>query len=83
MARKRQKHTQESEFDTFDDFDDLYDEDIDLRDLTRDFHSTDWYGNQDTGGNFSARRKIERRRDMKKLYSQLDDWEEFGERADW
>lgn len=83
MARKRQKHGKATDFEAFDDFDALYDDEIDLKDLVRDFHSTEWYGDSDRGGNFTARRKIERRRDMKRLYSQLDDFEEFGENVDW
>ena len=30
-----------------------------------------------------TRLKIERRKDMKRLYSQLDEFEEFGDRVDW
>jgi hypothetical protein len=83
MGRKAGKPGQRSDFDPYDDFDDGYDDEIDIGDLSRDFYSTDrgdYYG---TDGSFSARRKIELRRDMKKLYSQLDEWEEFGEQTDW
>jgi hypothetical protein len=63
------------EFDAFEDFDDGYDDDFDLRQLSNDYHGDDeWGADEDK---FTARRKIERRRDLKKLYSQLDEWEEL------
>ena len=83
MGRKARKPGQQSDFDPYDDFNDGYDEEIDIRDLSRDLYSTerdDYYGSDVS---FSARRKIERRRDLKKLYSQLDEWEEFGEQVGW
>jgi hypothetical protein len=83
MGRKAGKTRQRLDFDPYDDFNDGYDDEIDIRGLSKDFFSTerdDYYG---TDESFSARRKIERRGDMKKLYSQLDEWEEFGEQTDW
>jgi hypothetical protein len=83
MGRKAGKTRQRLDFDPYDDFNDGYEDEIDIRDLSKDFYSTerdDYYG---TDASFSARRKIERRGDMKKLYSQLDEWEEFGEQTDW
>ena len=83
MGRKAGKTRQRLDFDPYDDFNDGYDDEIDIGDLSRDFYSTDRSDYYGTDGSFSARRKIERRRDMKKLYSQLDEWEEFGEQTDW
>jgi len=79
---KRKKH-QELDFDPYDEFDEDFDEDFDVRDLSKNIHSSDWGDYYDTEERFSARRKIERRNDVKKLYSQLDEWEEFGEHAGW
>jgi len=36
-----------------------------------------------SGSRTDARRRIERYRDMKSLYSELDEWEEFGTRDEW
>ena len=79
MARKSRKHRQKLDFDVFENFDDGFDDDFELRELSND----DWDDWDADEGKFTARRKIERRRDMKKLYSQLDDWEEFGSHVDW
>jgi hypothetical protein len=81
MAKKARKHNREFKFDPYDDFDDMYDDDFDAKDLTRDFHSTEWGEENlsDWNGHGSARRKIERRNEIKRLYSELNDWEEFGE----
>jgi hypothetical protein len=83
MGKKAGKHNRELDFDPFDDFGDSYDDEIDIRDLSRDFYSVDQDEGYDGSGRFTARRKIERRRDMKKLYSELDEWEEFGNHSDW
>jgi len=83
MGKKSAKSGREMDFDPLDDFDDAYDDEIDIRELSRDFYSTDRDDQQYDDKRFTARRKIERRRDMKKLYSQLDEWEEFGESSDW
>jgi hypothetical protein len=76
MARKK-RHHRTVDFDPYDDFDDLDDSDLAMRDLAKDFYSTDWdeYYEDD---NMTARRKIERRRDYEKVYSQLDEWEEYA-----
>lgn len=72
MGKKVRKLSPEMDFDDFDDFDD--------HDLARDIFSTDWDHYSEEKYPADARRKIERRRDMKKLYSQLNEWEEFGEK---
>jgi hypothetical protein len=79
---KRQKVTVEID----DDFDDLYDSDFDFEQLSRDDYDDD--GNEieertRRGSKRTARWKIERRRDKRKLYSQLNDWEEFGSHHSW
>ncbi len=84
MASKKRKYRQKMDFDLYDDDDDyLYDDDIDIKDIAKDFYSADSDYESESLGRVSARRQIERRRDMKRLYSQLDDWESFGDSADW
>ena len=78
MASKKRKYRQKPEFDTFDELDYLYDDDLDLADIAKDFYSTDWNKYADSEGRISARRQIERNKDMRKLYSELDEWEQFG-----
>jgi len=84
MAKKARKKYKELDFDPYDEFDDGYDDELEVKEISGDIQSTGWddeYG--ETEERFSARRKIERRNDMKKLYSQLDEWEQFGDRVDW
>jgi len=83
MSKKARKKHRELDFDPLDELDGLYDDDFDVNELSRGSHTTGWDDYFDTEERFSARRKIERRNDMKKLYSQLDEWEQFGDRADW
>lgn len=84
MAKKARKKYKELDFDPYEEFEEDFDEEFDVKELSRDIHSTEWGDDYyDTEERFSARRKIERRNDIKKLYSQLDEWEQFGDRADW
>jgi hypothetical protein len=83
MAKKARKKYKELDFDPLDEFDDLYSDDLDVKELSREIQQGGWDDYLDTEERFSARRKIERRNDMKKLYSQLDEWEQFGDRVDW
>ena len=83
MAKRARKKYKELDFDPLDEFDELYDDEPDVRELSREVQAAGWGDYYETEERFSARRKIERRNDMKKLYSQLDEWEQFGDRADW
>jgi hypothetical protein len=83
MAKKARKKYKELDFDPLDEFDDLYSDDLDVKELSREVRQGGWEDYLDPEERFSARRKIERRNDMKKLYSQLDEWEQFGDRVDW
>jgi len=82
MGKKARKHYRNVGIEKDDEFDDLFDDDFDAHDLSRDIHSTEWGDDDDGDKRVSARRKIERRNDSKKLYSQLDDWEEYGKNSD-
>ena len=84
MAKKARKKYKELDFEPFEEFADAYEDDLDLKELSGSMQDSDWDDSlDDAEDSFSARRKIERRNDMKKLYSQLDEWEQFGDRVDW
>ena len=83
MGKKSRDTIRRMEVESFDGHDDDFDGEFDLDELSRDIYSTDWGGEYETEERFSVRRKIERRADMKKLYSELDEWEEFGRINDW
>jgi hypothetical protein len=84
MSKKSRAKRQKVNLDFDDDFGDLYDDDFDLDDISRDVDKDEWDDfDYDKRFKTDARRRIERRRDMKRLYSQLDEWEEFGARGDW
>lgn len=84
MASKNRKYRQKFDFDPYDGLDFSGDdgEDIDIKDIAKDFYSTYSDYEMDEESRITARRQIERRRDMKRLYSELDDWEEFGSTYD-
>ncbi|MFC1720129.1 hypothetical protein ACFL00_03200 [Pseudomonadota bacterium] len=77
MGKRARKNYRNVSIENEDDFDDLFDDDFDANELSKDIYSTEW-GDDDGDSSVNARRKIERRKDIKKLYSQLDEWEEFG-----
>jgi hypothetical protein len=81
MGKRARKNYRNVSIENEDDFDDLFDDDFDANELSKDISSTEW-GDDDLDSSVNARRKIERRKDIKKLYSQLDEWEEFGKNPD-
>jgi len=81
MGKRARKNYRNVSIENEDDFDDLFDDDFDANELSKDIYSTEW-GDDDQDSSVNARRKIERRKDIKKLYSQLDEWEEFGKSPD-
>jgi hypothetical protein len=86
MSKNARKKRQKIRLEFDDNFDGLYDDDIDMGPLTQGRFGTDWEDleyRHEKRDDIDARRKIERRRDMKRLYSELDEWEEFGSSADW
>lgn len=73
-----------------DDMDDDFDDDFnDFGDLSKDFYSTEWEDPSGSERRFSARRKIERRNDLKNMLSEFVDWDdidlrnEFDLKNDW
>ena len=87
MASKHGPKNTDFDSDPFDDYDDLEDElDDDLgniKHLSKDFYSTDWEDPNESDYRFSTRRKIERRKDLKDLYSELDDGDELDFGNEW
>lgn len=65
------------------DFEGEFDIDLDSEDLPYRMYNDDWDKDDQVPDRFSARRKIERRRDMKKVFSDLDEWEQFGDDNAW
>ncbi|HEY5775331.1 MAG TPA: hypothetical protein VIS57_04535 [Xanthomonadales bacterium] len=87
MGTKHGPKTPEFDSDPYDDYEDYEDElDDDLgniKHLSKDFYSTDWEDPSESDYRFSARRKIERRKDLKNLYSDLDDGDELDFGNEW
>ena len=81
---KHKKFESDSYSDPYDEYEDELDDDLnDIGNLSRDFYSTDWENPSGSEKRFSTRRKIERRNDMKALYSQFDDWDEVDLGNEW
>ena len=69
------------DYDAYDDFSFDFDDSTDsFKNLSRDIYSTEW---EDPSDRISARRKIERRRELKELYSQFDDGDDLYVGDDW
>ena len=84
MRRKRRSDLQEFDADPYDGYEDELDDDLDnLGNLSKDFYSTDWEDPSGPESRFSTRRKIERRNDLKELYSQFDDWDDLDLSSEW
>ena len=84
MGRKRRSDLQEFDSDPYDEHEDELDDDLDnLGNLSKDFYSTEWEDPSGSEHRFSTRRKIERRNDLKELYSQFDDWDGFDLNKEW
>lgn len=88
MGSKHAPKQSKFDSDSFDDFDDDYDDyedDFDdnvgnLKNLSKDFYSTDW---EDPSDRLSARRKIERKKEFKESYSEYDDEDEIDFGNEW
>jgi hypothetical protein len=90
MGTKHRPNAHEFDSDPYDEYDDYedYHDDFDdrsddMRKLSKDFYSTDWEDPSGPESRFSTRRKIERRNDLKRLYSQIDDLDELDFGNDW
>ena len=83
MSKKGREKIRVYEFDSFSDDNEMDFDDFDFEDLTRDVHSVERDEIFEKEERFSTRRKIERRNDMKQLYSQIDDWDDTDNRHHW
>jgi len=84
MGRNHRSGEQEFDSDPYDGYEGELDDDLDnVGNLSKDFYSTDWEDPSGSESRFSTRRKIERRNDLKALYSQFDDWEELDLSSEW
>lgn len=84
MGSKHKRNPQEYGPDPYENFDDdMIDDFDDFDDLTKDFYSTDWENPAGTKRRGNARRKIERRNELKDLFMEFDDWDDYDLRNDW
>lgn len=83
MAKRKHGKPKAYEIDPYEDYPVSFEDNADLDELSSEFAIGDQDEFFEPEERFSARRKIERRNDMRRLYSQLDEWEEFGTRYDW
>ena len=81
MASNKRKFRQKPDYDPFEDLDGFDDDNIDLADIALDFYSTDWDGTR-SQDRISARRQIDRQRDLKRLNFELDDWDQYLDSAE-
>ena len=79
MGKHAQKGKHHNDFDPYDD-DYVFVDELGSDELAKDIFSTDWESNSKAPEPTDARRRIEQREETKRLYYQLDDWEEFGAR---
>ena len=82
MSKKGREKFRVYEIDPYsdDDFDEDY---FDMDAISRDVQNAERDEIFEKEEKFSTRRKIERRNDMKQLYSQFDEWEEVDLRDNW
>jgi len=85
MGSKNKSGVQDSDpYDDYDDYEDEFDDSIgNMKNLSRDIYSTDWEDPLGSESRFSTRRKIERRNDLKALYSNFDDGDELDFGNEW
>ena len=92
MGSKYKPKAWEDEQDPYDGYDvddDMFDDLGNIKELSKSFYSDEWEDPSGSERRFSARRKIERRNDLKKLFSEFVDWDdinlrdEFDLNSDW
>ena len=84
MASKKRPKVRKFESDPYDEYDEDFDDDMDdIGNLSKDFYSADWEDPASSDQRFSTRRKIERRNDLKALYSQFDEWDDVDLGNEW
>lgn len=84
MRGKRRQDLHDFDSDPYDEYEDEFDGGVDdLEELAKDFYSTDWEDPSGPERRFSTRRKIERRNELRELYSQFDDWDDLDFGNKW
>jgi hypothetical protein len=87
MGRKNKPEKPDYDLDLYDEYDDYEEEFGDdfgnLKKMSKDFYSTDWEDPSEYDKRFSTRRRIERRNDLKDLFSQIDDADELDFGNEW
>ena len=84
MGRKRRSDLQNFDSEPYDEYEDELDDDFDdIGDLSKDFYSADWEDPSGAERRISTRRRIERRNELKELYSQFDDWDDYDLNNEW
>ena len=86
MGSKYKPKAWEDEQDPYDGYDvndDMYDDLDGIKDLSKGFYSTEWEDPSGSERRFSTRRKIERRNDLKKLLSELVEWDDINLRDEF
>ena len=82
MGTKERPKAREINSNPYEDFDNDLDDGLDgdlddLDNLASDVFDMGWEGPSGADNRISTRRKIERRNELKELYSQFDDWDEI------
>ena len=88
MGSKNQTNISEYYTDPNADYDEEQDDNLDddtddIKGLSKDFYSTVWEEPSASGKKLNTRRKIERRNELKELYSQFEDWDDLELGNDW
>jgi len=84
MGSKNKPKSMNLDLDEYDDYEDEYGDDLgNMKELSRDFYSTDWEDPSEPEPRFSSRRKVERRKDSRGLSSQFDDDDELDFGSEW
>ncbi len=82
MSKKSQRNRGKLDPKMWSDSDALFDGDLEFDDVSMDWMDDEdkdgWWNEEADESRISIRRKIERRREKQQLYSELNDWEQFG-----
>ena len=90
MGSKKRSNQTDYDVDPFDDYDDYNDYEIEFGDdvgyvknLSKELYGTDWDDPPGSEHRISSRRRIERRNELRDLYSQIGDLDEFELGDEW
>lgn len=87
MGSKQSPKAPDLDSDPYEDYEgygDELDDDLgNIKDLSKDFYSTDWEDPSEPDYRFNTRRKIGRKKEHKNLYSELDDADELDFGNEW